>query len=415
MPGGASASYSYDADGRRVKQVSGATTSNYLWDEASAYGDVVLETDGSGAIQTSYVLGNGELLSQKKGTSAPSYFLMDGQGSVRNLTDSNGTLISGQSYSYDAFGKLLSGQTSPASNYLYTGQQFDPLSGLYSLRARYYNPGDGRFLNQDRASVSLQQPNELNRYSYVANNPVNNFDPSGYNSEELSLSYNAARNESDNAARSRQGNSNGGLSEVYVSIARILAYEFAKLAVNAISELLYYDLGADANGSPMWQDNHFKRLTTATIGVVMDRRTGELHVGLAFTKYRYVDGLNNSSAAASLLPGNVHLIRPQDSRPDPLYPFETNNHAEDIFARWAIQNFPENLVAVDPVNHTAQVTHPYTVLAMASNVHMCEPSMHYGITSCTSLFGDSPVSYRLFYPHLFGETITDDISSYFLP
>jgi RHS repeat-associated protein len=179
VPGGGSASYSYDADGRRVKQVSGATTSNYLWDETSTYGDVVLETDGSGAIQTSYVLGDSELLSQKKGTSAPNYFLKDGQGSVRNLVDGSGTLISGQSYTYDAFGKLLSGQTSPASNYLYTGQQFDPLSGLYSLRARYYSPGDSRFLSLDPNGINIKDPIELNYYGYVANNPVNNYDPSG--------------------------------------------------------------------------------------------------------------------------------------------------------------------------------------------------------------------------------------------
>jgi RHS repeat-associated protein len=135
------------------------------------------------------VLGNGELLSQKKGTSAPNYFLKDGQGSVRNLVDGNGALISGQSYSYDAFGKLLSGQTSPVTNYLYTGQQFDPLSGLYDLRARYYNPGDGRFLSRDTYPVNFNNPIELGRYSYTADNPINASDPSGY-----LLEYNAVQN-----------------------------------------------------------------------------------------------------------------------------------------------------------------------------------------------------------------------------
>ncbi len=44
-------------DGRRVSQTTGGSTTNYLWDELSPYGDVVLETDASsGAIQASYTL-----------------------------------------------------------------------------------------------------------------------------------------------------------------------------------------------------------------------------------------------------------------------------------------------------------------------------------------------------------------------
>lgn len=54
---GFSASYAYDADGRRVKQTVGTSVTNYLWDETSPYGDVVMETDGTGAVQASYVLG----------------------------------------------------------------------------------------------------------------------------------------------------------------------------------------------------------------------------------------------------------------------------------------------------------------------------------------------------------------------
>jgi RHS repeat-associated protein len=169
-----------------VQQVANSTTTNYLWDETSRYGDVVLETNASGAVQTSYVLGIacgscgnspiGELLSQHKGGTL-SYYLLDGQGSVRGLTSTSGTLT--DSYSYDAFGQLTSGQTNPASNYLYTGQQYDSLSGLYDLRARYYNPAQGRFLSQDTWRVDYKNPIELNRYGYTANNPVNYSDPSG--------------------------------------------------------------------------------------------------------------------------------------------------------------------------------------------------------------------------------------------
>ncbi len=53
------------------------------------------------------------------------------------------------------------------------------LSRLYSLRARYYAPGLGRFLSRDPFEGTLYGGRELNRYVYAANNPVNLADPSG--------------------------------------------------------------------------------------------------------------------------------------------------------------------------------------------------------------------------------------------
>ena len=178
---GNTASYQYDQDGRRSQQSGTVGTTNYLWDETSAYGDVLLETNGSGAAQSSYVLGGSELLSQNKiGGTGISYLLHDGQGSTRALADGSGNLRSSELYTYDAFGNLISDQTNPATSYLYTGQQFDVLTSLYSLRARYYNPGDGKFLSRDTVSIDPGNPVELNRYSYAINNVINRIDPSGH-------------------------------------------------------------------------------------------------------------------------------------------------------------------------------------------------------------------------------------------
>jgi RHS repeat-associated protein len=189
VSGGASATYQYDADGRRVQQVNGGMTTNYTWDELSPYGDVVLETNSSNAAQTSYVLGNGELVSQNKlSGSGLSYVLHDGQGNVRELLDgSTGNVRSGETYTYDAFGKLSSGQSNPDTSYLYAGQQFDNATQLYDMRARYYNPSDARFLSMDTAAVNYQNPLELNRYVYTADNPTNFSDPSGHNIFEQAI------------------------------------------------------------------------------------------------------------------------------------------------------------------------------------------------------------------------------------
>ncbi len=63
--------------------------------------------------------------------------------------------------------------TAFANPYAFTGRRFDPESGLYYYRARYYHVNLGRFLSRDPiwADRSL--------YSYVENNPTNAVDPSG--------------------------------------------------------------------------------------------------------------------------------------------------------------------------------------------------------------------------------------------
>ena len=70
---------------------------------------MVQETDGSGATQASYVVSQGEVLAQTR-VWATSYSLFEGQGSVRGLTNGAGTAT--DSYSYHAFGNLLTSQGS---------------------------------------------------------------------------------------------------------------------------------------------------------------------------------------------------------------------------------------------------------------------------------------------------------------
>jgi RHS repeat-associated protein len=100
-----------------------------------------------------------DLISATDGTGVQTYVLYDGSGSV---TDGDGDVTA--SYGYDVFGALRSGSPG-ATEWLFTGEQRDSESGLYYLRARYYDTAIGRFLSQDPITA-------VNLYAYVRNNPL---------------------------------------------------------------------------------------------------------------------------------------------------------------------------------------------------------------------------------------------------
>ncbi len=185
----------YDASGMRQSQSTVApngtpegtvtAATSYLWN-----GDRLLEErDKDGALLAGYEHGQ-ELgpLRQVRSVTAPGspagtaptlqtrLFIGDGQDSTRQLTDTSGALT--DSYFYDAFGvPLAGGQSTSPNSFLYTGQQADP-SGLYYLRARYYDAGTGRFLSHDPVMGS-SDPVTFHRYLYAGGDPANAVDPSG--------------------------------------------------------------------------------------------------------------------------------------------------------------------------------------------------------------------------------------------
>ena len=79
--------------------------------------------------------------------SGTNYYHYDGLGSTRALSNNSGVIT--DTYIYDAFGELLNQTGDTENNYLYTGEQYDPNLGFYYLRARYMNPGIGRFISMD--------------------------------------------------------------------------------------------------------------------------------------------------------------------------------------------------------------------------------------------------------------------------
>jgi RHS repeat-associated protein len=101
------------------------------------------------------------------------YYEADGLGSVTSITDSVGTVA--ETYKYDAYGNLIAGSTAVSNQFRYTGREWDGDADLYYYRARYYQVGLGRFLNEDPARFFAG----VNFSEYANNNPTNYSDPSG--------------------------------------------------------------------------------------------------------------------------------------------------------------------------------------------------------------------------------------------
>ena len=75
------------------------------------------------------------------------YYLTDEQGSVRYVMDVAGNVQN--DYQYDVFGQRIAGHENIPNRLRYNAQIEDDLTGLYYLRARYYNTGIGRFTQED--------------------------------------------------------------------------------------------------------------------------------------------------------------------------------------------------------------------------------------------------------------------------
>ena len=156
----------YDAEGLRFELLENGRRTSFVYHDGE-----LLQEEGREEQGTSYHLGAGmeafrrgqELSYYHRDEQLSTVFVTDGQGEIRN------------SYQYDAFGIPLETTEQLNNRIRYTGQQYDELTEQYYLRARYYNPVAGRFMQED-----VYQGDGLNLYAYCGNNPVVYYDPSGY-------------------------------------------------------------------------------------------------------------------------------------------------------------------------------------------------------------------------------------------
>ena len=108
------------------------------------------------------------------------FYHYDGLGSTVAITDSNGDVVN--TYAYSPYG-LVGGQETIPNPFKYVGRfgVMDEGNGLYFMRARYYDPEVGRFINKDPIGFL----GGLNLYAYVGNNALNLVDPLGLTDDHI--------------------------------------------------------------------------------------------------------------------------------------------------------------------------------------------------------------------------------------
>jgi len=158
-----SASFAYDAFGRRLSRTVAGAATTYLHD---GFNPVIVNSDF--LLQG---LGLDETYARINASGTTSY-LTDALGSTLALTNSSGATTA--SYSYSPYG-LASKTGTDDTPFRFAGREDDGASNLDYYRARYYSPQLGRFMSEDPLGI-VAGPNN---YAYVLGNPISHVDPFG--------------------------------------------------------------------------------------------------------------------------------------------------------------------------------------------------------------------------------------------
>lgn len=171
--------YRYDAENQRIGVSVAGKETHYVINSQAVLSQVLVKTAPDGQ-QTYYVYGLGLIGQETNGVYQAYHF--DLRGSTVAFSDAMGNVI--ERFQYSPYGGLVSGQ-SPVeidTPFLFNGMYgvMTDDTGLYYMRARYYNPEIRRFVNQDPLMLGfVAEGQTLNRYAYVTGEPISYVDPFG--------------------------------------------------------------------------------------------------------------------------------------------------------------------------------------------------------------------------------------------
>ena len=187
LTGAAGYTYTYDADGNRVRKSNGNLAANgtLYWYMPPG---VIAETDLAGTTQSEYIFFAGERVARRDGATGAGgvfYYFSDHLKTASVITDSAGAIKAESDY-YPWGGELQFVNNDP-NHYKFTGKERDGESGLDYFGARYYSNGLGRWVSADWSATPIpvpyadfSSPQSLNLYGYVVNLPTSKIDEDGH-------------------------------------------------------------------------------------------------------------------------------------------------------------------------------------------------------------------------------------------
>jgi RHS repeat-associated protein len=175
----AGVAYTYDGEGNRVQKSNG----KLYWHGGGT--DPLDETDASGNLTDEYIFFGGKRIARRDPSNNVDYYFADSLGTARVITNASG-VIQDDSDFYP-FGGEIPYLSSSGNTYKFTGKERDAESGLDNFGARYDSSSLGRFMSPDWSSnpeavpyAKLGNPQSLNLYAYVQNDPINAVDLDGH-------------------------------------------------------------------------------------------------------------------------------------------------------------------------------------------------------------------------------------------
>lgn len=163
--------YKYDGLGNRLRKNMSTAVTRYIYDNSGPLSRLMATSGDQNYATTFWTYGLG-LIKDGDGR----YHLEDASGNMRFTTSSSGSISTAANY--DPFGNVIT-SSGILSEFQFNQQQYDEHSNMYYLRARMYDPENGRFISRDPIEGHLEIPQTQNPYIYAINNPINLSDPSG--------------------------------------------------------------------------------------------------------------------------------------------------------------------------------------------------------------------------------------------
>ncbi len=180
----------YDAEGLRHEMEENGQLVQFIFNTNR---EVIAEKENT---WTSYIRTSELIASSNEYDKTFYHYASDEMGSITHIAQGIDIL---NQYEYDAWGEVVNQTETVSNRFKFNGQQLDPITQQYYLRARYYNPVIARFTQED-----TYRGDGLNLYAYCRNNPVSYVDPSGHKSECYKQAYKEARRNNKSRREARE-------------------------------------------------------------------------------------------------------------------------------------------------------------------------------------------------------------------